>query len=198
MAISAVMFFESKGDVRKMYDAVIDDMGVRDNPPAGAVHHWCAPVRSGLRVCDVWESREAFERFAKEKISPIAAKHGFGAPVLEIAPVHEMILGKTAIRKGVGFFVDFEGETESLLEDIDALNVRMNVVAAPPEGLAFHCATPSQRGVRVIDHWRSTDDFERFIDAQLGAALHAVGMPQPKITDFQIYNTIDRRIATRA
>jgi hypothetical protein len=192
------MLFTSDGDVRKMYDAVLDDMGVREAPPRGLLHHWCAPVYGGLRVCDVWESRDLFDTFAKEKIGPLSAKNGFQAPMVEVAQVYEMVPGSTHVRKGIGFFVDFDGDTAQLLKQIDDANKRMNVSANPPEGLAFHCSTAAPRGVRIIDHWRSSEDFERFIDTRLGAILPTVGLPQPRITDFEIYNSLGSRVPTHA
>lgn len=192
MAISAVMLFDSDGDVRAMYDATVEEMGIRDNPPRGLIHHWCAPVSGGLRICDVWETREDFERFAKEKIGPIATKHGMPPAVPEITPIHEMIHGNATVQKGTGFFIDAYGDTIELLRKIDDMNRRMNIVAQPPDGLAFHCTIPAPNGIRVIDHWRSTEDFERFVDTRLGATIAAVGLPQPRITSFEVYNTLTR------
>lgn len=197
MAISAVMLFESDGDVCAIYDAIVDEMGIRDNAPRGLVYHWCAPAGGGLRVCDVWETREDFERFAQEKIGPIGSKHGFAAPALEITLVHEMIVGRDTRHTGCGIFADFDGDTQWLLRKIDEVSARMNVTADPPEGLVFHWAVDAARGVRVIDHWRSREDFERFVQTRLGAAMQSVNVPQPRTTFFNVYNTIDRRIAAR-
>lgn len=198
MAISAVLLFTSDGDVRKMYDAVIDEMGVRDHAPHGEIHHWCAPVSGGLRVCDLWETRDVFEDFAKTKIGPITAKHGFERPAIEVTPVHEMIAGRIMAQKGTGVFVEFDGETVELLRKIDEANKKMNVTAEPPDGLVFHWASPSSGGVRVIDHWRSREEFDRFAETRLSQTMRSLGMPQPRMTFFDIYNTIDKRVAAHA
>lgn len=198
MAISAVLFFKSTGDVRKIYDSIVDEMGVRDNPAPGAIYHWCAPVRDGLRVCDVWETREHFERFAQDKIGPISAKHGFAAPTVEIADVHEFIAGRATSHKGAGMLIDFDGETEQLLKKIDQVNERMDVIADPPQGLIFHWSSPAAGGIRVIDHWRAREDFERFLGTRLAPSMEFVGLAQPHVTGFEVYNTIDRRVMARA
>ncbi|HKU66450.1 MAG TPA: hypothetical protein VJP85_01625 [Candidatus Baltobacteraceae bacterium] len=195
MAISAVMFFKSDGDIRAIYDAVIDEMGVRDNPARGGIYHWCAPVPGGMQVCDVWETSEAFDAFAQEKIAPITARHGLGAPELDVQPVHEMIVGRSMSHTGTGVLFEFDGDTDALLAGIDSINERMNAIASPPEGLVFHCSTARSGGVRVIDHWRSREDFERFVETQLKPALANVAMPQPRMTFFDVYNTIDKRVA---
>jgi hypothetical protein len=45
------------------------------------------PRSDGFRVIDVWESREAFERFERDVLEPL----GFaGAPVVEF-PVHNLL-----------------------------------------------------------------------------------------------------------
>lgn len=197
MAISAVLHFKSTGDVRKIYDSIVDEMGVRDNPAPGAIYHWSAPVRDGLQVCDLWETREDFERFAREKIGPISAKHGLDAPSVEITGAHEFIAGRATSHKGAGMLVDFDGDTEQLLKKIDQVNQRMGVIADPPQGLVFHWTSPAAGGIRVIDHWRAREEFERFVETRLAPAMEITGLPQPHVTVFDVYNTIDRRVTAR-
>jgi hypothetical protein len=43
----------------------------------GGLFHWVTKTADGFRVIDVWESRQQFERFSKEKIGPLAAEVGF-------------------------------------------------------------------------------------------------------------------------
>jgi hypothetical protein len=198
MAISAVMLFTSDGDALKMYDAVMDEMGVRNNAPPGLIHHMSAAAPGGLRVCDVWETREHFERFAQLQIGPLAIKHGLSAPLVEVTPVHEMILGRATARQGVGLFAEWEGDTVTLLQRIVEANARMNAAANPPEGLVVHWTAPSFTGIRVIDHWRSRDDFERFKQARLIDTMDAIGMPPPRMMFFDVYNTLDPRVPAHA
>lgn len=197
MAISAVMFFQSTGDVRIIYDSVLDEMGTRDNPAPGQIYHWCAPVRAGMHVCDMWETREQFERFAKDKIGPLSAKHGLGPPSLVIAQVHEFIAGRATSHKGAGVLIDFDGETERLLRQIDRMNQQMDVVAEPPQGLAIHWTMPSVQGIRVVDHWQSHEDFAQFVRERLEPAIESAGLPEPRVTEFNVYNCIDRRVLAR-
>ena len=195
MAISAALTFKKKPDqdARKDYDAVVDEMGVRDNPAPGLIYHWCAGTPDGLQICDVWESAESFEKFAKEKIGPITAKHGLDGPAIEITPVHETIEGTDTSHGGTGVFVDFDGNARELLAKIDDANARMQINGMPPEGLIFHCATERANGVRIIDHWRSREDFDRFVETTLSPVLKDLVMPAPRILFFEVYNTIGRR-----
>lgn len=42
-----------------------------------------------------------------------------------------------------------------------------------PDGFVSHYAAPTDDGWLVFDVWESQEDFERFFDARLGAALAA-------------------------
>ena len=46
----------------------------------------------GLRVTDVWESRDAFEKFAQEKIAPFGAEVGLpNPPEIQFFEVHNYL-----------------------------------------------------------------------------------------------------------
>jgi hypothetical protein len=51
----------------------------------------------GIFVLDLWESPEAFGKFAEEQIGPAAAKVGMGPIDPRILPVHNRIRGKAAV-----------------------------------------------------------------------------------------------------
>jgi hypothetical protein len=45
-------------------------------PPAGAIFQVAGPGEPGWRVVSVWESRDAFERFAREQLAPAWSEFG--------------------------------------------------------------------------------------------------------------------------
>ena len=49
---------------------------------------------SGLRVTDVWKTREAFDKFGAEKIGPMTAQVGLAPPKMEFFDVHNFLIGK--------------------------------------------------------------------------------------------------------
>jgi hypothetical protein len=57
---------------QEQYDEVFDRMGIRDEPPEGLVFHCAGPLDEGWSIIDVWESREHFDRFLKERLAPAA------------------------------------------------------------------------------------------------------------------------------
>jgi hypothetical protein len=53
-----------------MYDAVGAALGVDANPPEGLIFHWAGEVDGKWTVSEVWESREASDRFRTERLFP--------------------------------------------------------------------------------------------------------------------------------
>jgi hypothetical protein len=80
MAVAIEMNF--KGATLDQYDKVIELMGLGGGAPSppGAIFHWVAKTNDGIRVVDVWESREVFDKFAEEQIGPYTQQVGIPAP----------------------------------------------------------------------------------------------------------------------
>jgi hypothetical protein len=82
------------GATLDQYDQVIKKMGLTPAgaTPPGAISHWIAKTDDGLRVVDVWESREQFDRYAEEKIRPYTREAGFTeAPEMRFYDVHNYL-----------------------------------------------------------------------------------------------------------
>jgi hypothetical protein len=80
MAVAVELDFE--GATLEQYDQILEKMGLEpggDTPPE-AVFHWVAETDNGIKVVDVWETREAFDRFAEEQIGPYSAEVGLPNP----------------------------------------------------------------------------------------------------------------------
>ena len=89
MAIAVEMNF--RGATLGQYDQVIQKMGLTQGGPmpSGGMSHWVAKTDDGIRVVDVWESKEQFEKFAQEKIGPFSQEVGVsGPPKMEFFEVH--------------------------------------------------------------------------------------------------------------
>lgn len=81
MAVAIEMNF--KGATLSQYDQVMQKMGLASassEPPEGALFHWVAETADGIKVVDVWESDEQYDRFAAEQIGPITQEVGIPAP----------------------------------------------------------------------------------------------------------------------
>jgi hypothetical protein len=68
VAIRTTDFSEGVGT--NMYDAVSAEMGIENDPPAGMILHWAGEVDGKWTITDLWESRDAYERFREERLFP--------------------------------------------------------------------------------------------------------------------------------
>jgi hypothetical protein len=91
MAVGVVL--EIKGGTLAQYDEVLKRMGLSPGgtTPPGGQFHWVAETDDGLIIVDVWESREAFDKFAAEKIGPLSAEVGLPAPALTYHEIHNTL-----------------------------------------------------------------------------------------------------------
>ncbi|MEY2452633.1 MAG: hypothetical protein QOD92_2207 [Acidimicrobiaceae bacterium] len=80
MAVAVQMDFN--GATLDQYDQVIEKMGFRPDGVGapGGLFHWVTKTDDGIRVVDVWESREQFEKFAQDEIGPISQAVGVPSP----------------------------------------------------------------------------------------------------------------------
>ena len=80
MAVGVVIEF--KGATLEQYDQVIEKMGFTPGGRGGAggMFHWVTASDDGIRVTDVWQSQEQFQKFAEEQIGPYTREVGFPNP----------------------------------------------------------------------------------------------------------------------
>jgi hypothetical protein len=67
VAIRTTDFPETGGNIYEQVSAKLD---VANNPPEGLIFHWVGDVDGKWTVNDVWESRDAYERFREERLFP--------------------------------------------------------------------------------------------------------------------------------
>jgi hypothetical protein len=92
MAIAVQLDFP--GGTLEQYDQVIKKMGFRPGGPGapGGIFHWVTKTDDGIRVTDVWESREQFERFSEDQIRRRTAEVGVpGPPKVTFFEVHNYL-----------------------------------------------------------------------------------------------------------
>jgi hypothetical protein len=82
--------------------------------------------------------------------------------------------------------MDFQATTEQY----DEVERNVDVENNPPDGLIIHTAAADGQTMRVVDVWESADQFNRFREERLGAAVSAVmgeappdDGPGPEITE---------------
>jgi hypothetical protein len=98
MAIGTITRF-ADGMGAEQYDAVTDKMGLTRDPPEGLIFHSAGELDDRFQVFNVWESREHFDRFTRERLRPaqvavlgedrVAAMSG--AEIVEVA-IHRYLI----------------------------------------------------------------------------------------------------------
>jgi hypothetical protein len=80
MAVAVVLDF--KDATLDQYDQVIERMGFSPGGSGGpgGLFHWVTKTDDGIRVVDVWETREQFDKFADEQIGPHSQAVGIPNP----------------------------------------------------------------------------------------------------------------------
>ena len=78
MAIGFVL--DTPGGTQEQYLELLQALGVEPHgvPVNGQVFHAAGPYEGGWRVVDVWESRQAFDRFFHERL--VSAIEAVGGP----------------------------------------------------------------------------------------------------------------------
>ena len=66
------------------YEQARKEINWEGNVPKGAKFHVAWMAKDGFHVLDLWESREDFERFVQERLTPAAQRIGIkGEPKVE-------------------------------------------------------------------------------------------------------------------
>jgi hypothetical protein len=80
MAVAVDLEFD--GGTLEQYDEVAKLMDYEPGgaAPLGCLFHWGALTDRGLRVTDVWETKEQFDQYAQEKIGPYTQQVGIPGP----------------------------------------------------------------------------------------------------------------------
>jgi hypothetical protein len=82
------------GGTLEQYDQVVEKMGFVPGGPGapGGIFHWVTATDTGIRVTDIWRSREDFDAFTQAKTGPIVAEVGIpGPPEITFYDVHNYL-----------------------------------------------------------------------------------------------------------
>src|SRR5690349_5318784 len=87
--MSVVMIMRWEGVTKDQYEAVRKLVNWEGDAPQGGQFHVATFDGNGLRVTDIWESAQDFQRFADERLTPGVQQLGIaGQPEVEIYPTH--------------------------------------------------------------------------------------------------------------
>lgn len=91
-----VMRLATPGLSTDKYDEVVRRLeAAGEGSPAGRLFHVCFGDKENLRISDIWDNRENFDRFTAV-VGAIMSDLGFPSMEPEFFEVHNLILGKQA------------------------------------------------------------------------------------------------------
>jgi hypothetical protein len=77
------------------YDAVSAELDLSGSPPEGLLFHWAGEIDGEWTITDVWESREAYDRFERDLLVPAITKVTGSVPegraTVDEFPVHDYV-----------------------------------------------------------------------------------------------------------
>ena len=87
--MAIVMNMRWSGVTPEQYDEARRRVDWEGDRPVGGNFHVSSFDGEGLRVTDIWDSAEDFQRFVVERLNPVVQELGLpGEPHVEITPVH--------------------------------------------------------------------------------------------------------------
>lgn len=90
----------TEGFTAEKYDQLLERLEEAGaSAPAGRLYHVCFGDKNALRVSDIWDSPESFQRFA-ETLGPIMEEMALPKPEIEFFEVHNIIVGENAAAVG--------------------------------------------------------------------------------------------------
>jgi hypothetical protein len=89
--MAVMVIFRWDGVTTDDYDRALEQVKWEENPSPGGLFHVASYDGTALRITDVWESAEDFQRFVEQELMPGTAQLGLpGEPQVEIYPVHRI------------------------------------------------------------------------------------------------------------
>ncbi len=79
------------GVTQQQYDAVMNEFKNSNEMDPGGLYHFAFPMDGSWCVFDVWESKEAFERFYSKTLHKALQKVGIPDFQPKFVPIHNMI-----------------------------------------------------------------------------------------------------------
>jgi heme-degrading monooxygenase HmoA len=69
----------------------MSNLGLDAKPPVGGIFHVAGFAGGSLRVLDIWDSQQAFEKFQQDRLTAAVQKAGISSqPKVQFFPVHNL------------------------------------------------------------------------------------------------------------
>jgi hypothetical protein len=181
--MAVLMTLEVPGGTVEQYDRANEILGIaaESDAPPGLVSHVCGRTDDGVIMVDVWESLDALDRFAHDRLGDALRDAGMPEVRPDVEPAHNVIHG-AGTEANVIVMITAPGLT---VEAYDGLVAGMDAHVGSGENhpAVLHVAAVDTDGnVHVVDLWDSAEAFDEFTRRQIGpAARDALGPMEPRI-----------------
>ncbi len=84
--MTVTMVVRMPSEAAQLYEPLNRELGVhKDRLPDGLIHHFATKTKDSFDIFEFWDSQEAFDRFANDRLLP-ALKKLVGEQALRIQP----------------------------------------------------------------------------------------------------------------
>jgi hypothetical protein len=96
VAIRTTDFPEAAGE--DLYKRIVAEVNLAADPPEGMIFHWAGDVNGRFTVTEIWDTREANQRFLEQRLFPAIRKlsgmepRAGSRPVVSEHPVSNYLL----------------------------------------------------------------------------------------------------------
>jgi hypothetical protein len=90
--MAVLVIAEVPGGTAEQDKAMMQALNLEADPPKGARARLAGPTESGWRIASLWDSREAFDTFLRERLMPALQEGGRPGPELTFWPIESVII----------------------------------------------------------------------------------------------------------
>jgi hypothetical protein len=90
--MAVLVISEVPGGNAEQDKAMMEALNLDGNPPAGVRVRLAGPTETGWRIVGLWDSRESFDAFLRDRLTPALQAAGRQVPEFEFWPIESVII----------------------------------------------------------------------------------------------------------
>jgi hypothetical protein len=94
--MAILVIAELQGGDAALEARMTEELGLQDDPAPGSIARFAGPVDNGWRVITVWESEEAFQIFARERLMSAFERMRISPPKTQVFPLESVRIAPPA------------------------------------------------------------------------------------------------------
>lgn len=90
--MAVLVIAEAPGGTAEQDKAMMEALNLEADPPQGVRARLAGPTESGWRIVSLWDSKDEFETFFRERVTPALERAGRPVPEFEFWPIESVII----------------------------------------------------------------------------------------------------------